>query len=157
MTLSQKGGLLKSLFMETTHIEASQTVGEIQRLLGNCGASAVLTEYEKGEVIAVSFRVRFNSQDIPFRLPCRWQAILKKLQSKRKRRPYKRNDEAQARRVAWRQILRWIEAQLALIDTEMVQIQEVFMPYLQMNTGQTLYEKLEETKFKLIDHKKEAP
>jgi len=55
--------------------------------------------------------------------------------------------------VAWRQILRWIEAQLALVDTEMVQIQEVFMPYLQMNTGQTLYEKLEETKFKMIEYK----
>jgi len=139
--------------METTKISASQTVGEIQRLLGNYGASAVLTEYEKGEVIAVSFRVLFNGQHIPFRLPCRWQAIFKKLQSKRKRRPYNRNDETQARRVAWRQILRWIEAQLALVDTEMVQIQEVFMPYLQMNTGKTLYEQLEETKFRMIDHK----
>lgn len=143
----------KTLFMETTQIEASQTVGEIQRLLGNHGASAVLIEYDNGEIVAVSFKIRINSQDIPFRLPCRWQAILKKLQSRRKRRPYKRNDEAQACRIAWRQILRWIEAQLALVDTEMVQIQEVFMPYLQLNTGQTLYEKLEETKFKMIEHK----
>ena len=145
--------MVKTLFMETTQIEPSQTVGEIQRLLGNCGASAVLTEYENGEVVAVSFKVLFNGQHIPFRLPCRWKAILTKLQSRRRRRPYKRNDEAQARRVAWRQILRWIEAQLALVDTEMVQIQEVFMPYLQMNTGKTLYEQLEETKFKMIDHK----
>lgn len=144
---------MKTLFMETTHIEPSQTVGEIQRILGRYGASAILTEYNNREVMAVSFKVRFNDQDIPFRLPCRWEAILKKLQSKRKRKPYKRSDEAQARRVAWRQILRWIEAQLALVDTEMVQIQEVFMPYLQMNTGQTLYEKLEETKFKMIEHK----
>ena len=144
---------MKTLFMETTQIESSQTVGEIQRVLGKYGASAVLTEYNNGEVIAVSFRVKFNNQDIPFRLPCRWEAILKKLESRRKRRPYKRSIEAQARRVAWRQILRWIEAQLALVDTEMVQIQEVFMPYLQMNTGQTLYEKLEETKFKMIEHK----
>ncbi len=145
--------MTKTLFMETTQIEPSQTVGEIQRLLGNCGASAVLTEYGNGEVTAVSFRVRFNDQDIPFRLPCRWEAILKKLKSRRKRQPYKRSIESQARRVAWRQILRWIEAQLALVDTEMVQIQEVFMPYLQMNTGKTLYEQLEETKFKLIEHK----
>jgi len=143
----------KTLFMETTHIETAQTVGEIQRLLGNCGASAVLTEYENGEVIAVSFKVLFNGQHIPFRLPCRWQAILKTLQLRRKRRPYKHSDEAQARRVAWRQILRWIEAQLALVETEMVQIQEVFMPYLQMNTGKTLYESLEDTKFKLIENK----
>ena len=143
----------KILFMETTQIDSAQTVGEIQRVLGKYGASAILTEYENSEVTAVSFKVKFNTQDIPFRLPCRWQAILKILQSRRKRRPYKRSVEAQARRVAWRQILRWIEAQLALVDTEMVQIQEVFMPYLQMNTGETLYEKLEETKFKMIEQK----
>lgn len=143
-----------SLFMETTNIEASQTVGEIQRLLGSYGASAILTEYDQGDVTAVSFMIKFNGQEIPFRLPCRWEAILKILQSRRKRRPYKRSIEAQARRVAWRQILRWIQAQLALVDTEMVQIQEIFMPYLRMDTGETLYEKLEETKFKMIDHKK---
>ena len=143
----------KTLFMETTHIEASQTVSEIQALLGGSGASAILVEYEDGEVIAVSFRVRFNGQDIPFRLPCRWESILKILTSRRKRRPYKRSVEAQAKRVAWRQILRWIQAQLALVDTEMVQIQEVFMPYLQMNTGKTLYEPLEDIKFKMLEHK----
>lgn len=145
--------MVKTLFMETTSIEGSQTVGEIQHILGKYGASAILTEYDKGEVIAVSFKVKFNDQDIPFRLPCRWEKILKILQSRRKRRPYKRSIEAQARRIAWRQILRWIEAQLALVGTEMVQIQEVFMPYLQMNTGETLYEKLEETKFRMIEHK----
>jgi hypothetical protein len=145
--------MVKTLFMETTQIEASQTVGEIQCILGKYGASAILTEYDNREVIAVSFRVRLNTQDIPFRLPCRWEAILKILKSRRKRRPYKRSIESQARRIAWRQILRWIEAQLALVDTEMVQIQEVFMPYLQINTGQTLYEKLEETKFKMIEYK----
>jgi hypothetical protein len=143
----------KILFMETTQIDSSQTVGEIQQVLGKYGASAILTEYNNGEVTAVSFRVKFNAQDIPFRLPCRWEKILTILQARRKRRPYKRSIEVQARRVAWRQVLRWIEAQLALVDTEMVQIQEVFMPYLQMNTGQTLYEKLEETKFKMIEHK----
>lgn len=143
----------KTLFMETTQVESSQTVGEIQRVLGKYGASAILTEYDKGEVTVVSFKVRFNAQDIPFRIPCRWEKILTTLQSRQKRRPYKRSIEAQARRVAWRQILRWIEAQLALVDTEMVQIQEVFMPYLQMNTGQTLYEKFEETKFKMIEYK----
>jgi hypothetical protein len=32
----------------------------------------------------------------------------------------------------------------------MVKSQEVFLPYMQMERGQTLYEKLEETKFKLL-------
>ncbi len=144
---------MKHLFMETTKIEACQTVGEIQSILGRYGASAILTEYDNNEVTSVSFKIKLNSNYIPFRLPCRWQPILEKLKSRRKRKSYKRSIEAQAKRVAWRQILRWIEAQLALVDTEMVQIQEVFMPYLQMNTGETLYEKLNQTQFKMVEHK----
>jgi hypothetical protein len=45
--------------------------------------------------------------------------------------------------VAWRQILRWVEAQLALIDTGMVQPQEVFLSYAIVNQGegdQSMYE-----------------
>lgn len=60
----------------------------------------------------------------------------------------------QAKRIAWRQILRWVEAQLALVETDMVKMQEVFMPYIQVNIkGQTLYEKLEESKFKMLEDK----
>lgn len=40
-----------------------------------------------------------------------------------------RNDRAQAERTAWRQVLRWVEAQMALIDAGMTQTHEVFMPY----------------------------
>jgi hypothetical protein len=147
----------KTLYMETTHIEASQTVGEIQRVLGQYGASAIRMDYDDNrEVSSVSFTVLVNGDHIPFRLPCRWQAVYEKLKQRRKRRPYKRNDEAQARRIAWRQILRWVEAQLALVDTEMVKLPEVFMSYLITDKGQTLYEKIESQswKFQQLEHKK---
>ena len=42
---------MKTIFMETTRIEPSQTVGEIQKLLGEYGASAIRTDYDNGEVI----------------------------------------------------------------------------------------------------------
>jgi len=146
---------MKSLFMETTQIDPSQTVGEIQRILGQYGASAIRTDYENGEVVAVSFTIKINGDQIPFRLPCRWEAIFEHLNSKKKRRPYKRNTEAQAKRVAWRQILRWVEAQLALTDTNMVRMHEVFMPYLLTDKGQTLFEKFESQNWKFqIEHKK---
>jgi len=44
-------------------------------------------------------------------------------------------------------------AQLALVDTGMVKTVEVFMPYMIMGKGQTFYEKLEETKFKMVEYK----
>ncbi len=143
---------MKTLFMETTKIESEQTVAQIQQVLGKYGANAIMTEYDKGEVTGVCFKIKLADKDIPFRLPCRWEPIHQFLCSKYKR---PRHDlRPQAKRIAWRQILRWVEAQMALVETEMVKIQEVFMPYVQVNlTGQTLYEKLEENKFKLLEQK----
>lgn len=147
---------MKTLFMETTKIEPEQTVAEIQRILGKYGAGAVMTEYDKGEVVAVTFKIKLaENKYLPFKLPCRWQPIHQLLCSRYKRGA--RIDlRIQAKRVAWRQILRWIEAQMALVETNMVKIQEVFMPYLQVSiTGQTFFEKLEQKGFTALEDKRE--
>ena len=144
----------KILFMETTKIAPAVTVGQIQKLLGEHQASHILMEYENGEVSGLVFNIRGPDSDMPFRLPCRWKAVLQILQSRRKRHTIRSDWESQAKRVAWRQILRWVEAQLALVETGMVKIQEVFSPYLIVNKNKTLYEQLESTRFQLI-HKKE--
>jgi hypothetical protein len=146
---------MKTLFMETTKIDPEQTVTQIQRILGQYGAGAVMTEYDKGEIVSVTFKVKIKDKDIPFHLPCRWEAIDKVLVSRRKR--LKNTDEIarQAKRIAWRQILRWVEAQMALVETDMVKIQEVFMPYIQVNLqGQTLYEKLEQKGLTMLEDKR---
>lgn len=150
---------MKTIFMETTRIEASQTVGEIQKLLGEYGASAIRTDYEKGEVMAVSFTIKINGDQIPFRLPCRWEAIKTIFESRRKKRSGRGRPmadlTAQAKRVAWRQILRWVESQLALTETKMAKLHEVFMPYLLMDKGQTIFEKLESQNWKFqLENKK---
>jgi len=139
----------RTLFMETTQISPAITVGQIQKLLGEHGASHILMEYENGEVSGIVFNIRGPIGDIPFRLPCRWKAIHNLLQSRRKRHTLRSDWEAQAKKVAWRQILRWIQAQLALVETGMVTIHEVFTPYLIVGKNETLYEKLESTKFQL--------
>ena len=152
----------KTLFMETTKIPTGQTVAEIQSILGECGVSAVMTEYDQGEIKAVCFQIIFLDKNIPFRLPCRWEAIFDIFYRRKKNGTH---DEEilesmrnQAKRVAWRQILRWIEAQLALVDTNMVKIQEVFLPYIQMNLkGDTLYQHLEDKGFKALEFKEPKP
>lgn len=148
-------GNVKTLFMETTKIDAGQTVGEIQRILGGYGATAIMTEYEKGEVAAVSFTVCIGGNDVPFRLPCRYEAVHKFMMARMKKFREKRFDEyrAQSKRVAWRQVLRWIQAQMALVETEMVTMQEVFLPYMRSKNGKTLYEMMEQNSFKMLEHK----
>lgn len=136
-----------TLYMETTRINAERTVSEIQQILSKYGASAVLLEYEACKVSAVSFQHQVENQKIPFRLPCRWKAMEGVLRQSGKRPRYDDTFETWARRVAWRQILRWVEAQLALVETNMVKMEEVFFPYIQTKTGQTIYEIQEQKKF----------
>lgn len=146
-----------ALFMETTKIEPEQTVAQIQRVLGQYGVSAIQTEYDKGEVKAVFFKIKIADKDVPFRLPCRSEAVYQIIIGRMKKVREKRVGEyhAQAKRIAWRQILRWVEAQMALVETNMVKIQEVFMPYIQVNVeGKTLYEQLEGSKFNMLEYKK---
>jgi len=55
----------------------------------------------------------------------------------------------QAYRVAWRNILDWVEAQMALIEIEMAKLEEVFLPYMVDRNGRTYFETLEQNHFQL--------
>ncbi len=148
---------MKTLFMETTKIEPSKTVEEIQRILVLYGASGIQIDYENREITTVSFLIIIKGQEIPFRLPCKWDPIYDHLQKKRKTGKLKKQgeDKAQAKRIAWRQILRWVEAQLALVDTGMVRIEQVFLSYMQTGINETLYDRFEKADFKpMLEYKK---
>lgn len=138
----------------TTAIDPDKTASEIARILSKHGAKAVLTEYDKeeGYVSALSFKVEVNGNDIAFRLPSDWKPVLIILKNDPKVR---RSDatEAQAIRTAWRIIKDWVEAQMALVETQMVKTEQVFLPYAVTNNGQTLYEKISETGFLLGEGK----
>ena len=145
----------KTLYMETTKIPVGKTVAQIQNILGEYGACAVMSEYENGEVKAICFKVLFLDRELPFRLPCKHEPIFNRLMSKVKKARENTEIELldQSKRVAWRQILKWVEAQMALIDTEMVKVQEVFLPYIQVGIdGETFYQKLENKGFKALPY-----
>lgn len=46
----------------------------------------------------------------------------------------------QAERVAWRIIKDWIEAQMAILESKQVVFEEIFLPYMLNNKGQTFFE-----------------
>ena len=140
-----------SILNYTTQIKALKTVGEIQTMLAEAGAQAVLTEYDGGDVSALSFRLEHNGQLISFRLPVRTEEIYVVLQNDPDI-PRKLKTLEQATRVAWRIIKVWTAAQLALIEAEQADMVQAFLPYVQDSKGQTLYERLEQTDFKLLEH-----
>ena len=113
-----------------------------------------MSEYDGGEVVAISFSMVLDGNEILFRLPVRWQSYFKVLERQHRRNPRSRGEvkEDPARRTAWRVAKAWMEAQLALIDSGMVELQEVMLPYIVQPGGETLYERAASTGF-LLEHK----
>lgn len=116
-----------------------------------------MSEYFGGEVVAISFSILIEEREILFRLPVRWgkylPVMVRAQQTKRTGRSRAPVDRDQAKRTAWRVAKAWLEAQLALIDSGMVELQEVMLPYIVQPGGQeTLYERLTKTGF-LLEHK----
>jgi len=129
----------------STIIEPEQTIGEIQKKLSRFGVQAMMTEYENGQVSGVSFKLNIDGQVMAFRMPCNWQAVraVFKKQGITSVKHKDKNLDNQAIRTAWRVILVWVEAQLALVEINMVTVPQVFLPYTIMANGSTLAENIE--------------
>lgn len=119
----------------TTTVAATKTVGEIQSILAKAGASRTLLDYENAMPVALVFELH----GFTYRLPCRHEAVYIKLHRDSKVPP-RLSTREQALRVAWRILKDWTEAQMAIIETGMVQADEVFMPYQLLSSGQSFYE-----------------
>ena len=142
---------MSGLLNYTTEIAVEKTVGEIYSMLARAKASAILTEMDgSSQVTAISFKMRTVHGEIAFRLPVNIAgaaAVLNKQAYNREIPKRLYNNLPQARRVAWRILRAWLEAQLALVQVGMAKMEEVFLPYAQNERGQTVYEALAEKKF----------
>ena len=152
----------KGLFTYTTKIEASKTIGEIQENLVAHGAKSVMANYtDHGTIEALSFMIVTPEKKVMgIRLPCDPKPVLQVLQQQVEDRKIPRsilNDgENQALRVAWRIVKYWVEAQMALLETQMVKMEQIFLPYAIVHGGRTLFEAMKEDKFKLLEAKIET-
>lgn len=129
----------------TSKVDADKTAQEIAKILSTHGASAVMTEYDskEGFITALSFKIKMNDKELAFRLPSDWRPVAEIL-NRGKRTSFRdsivEERKRQAIRTAWRIVKDWVEAQCALIDTQMVSTAQVFLPYAVMRDGRTLSE-----------------
>jgi hypothetical protein len=139
----------------STTIRADKTAGEVQRMLANAGARAIFMEYnDDGAVSGLAFQIpRGDHPALSYRLPVNAEAVLKVLVKDRVEG--RRQTIEHARRVAWRIVKDWLRAQLALLEAEMADLQEVFLPYQLTKTGATVYEILSKDGFLLPEGKAE--
>lgn len=145
----------------STEVPALKSVMEIERKLVAHGAVSIMIDYDSNHAPeALSFIIPTRHGEIQFRLPANIKAVsallLKQLSSSTYRQwdtayqaEKKKKIEVQASRVAWRIIMDWVDAQLAIIETEMVTLEQVFLPYMEIKGGKTLYEVMVDKKFYL--------
>lgn len=143
----------------TTQIDAFKTVSEIEYILMKHKAKSIMKNYEGESISGLSFLIDTGRQQVPVKLPVRIDECLKVLQKEKQRgtKNIKATRE-QAERVAWRILKDWIESQMALLDIEMVKFEEIFLPYIELHGGETIYEKLNRQQFLLedVDNRQQA-
>jgi len=146
---------LMSLKNYSTSISTEKTVLEIENILSTHGASAILKQYDGvGNITELNFMIDTEFGKIPFKLPMDAQKVLQIL--KREKIMGKASglskaeseDISRARMVGWRIIKDWIDSQLALVEVNLVKVEQVFLPYAYDPVkNQTLYEVIRERKF----------
>jgi hypothetical protein len=136
----------------TTTISAEKTASEIQQKLAKARAQAVLCEYgDDGVMCAMSFRIATANGPVFFRLPANTDGVLRAL-TRDKKVPQRLKTRQQAANVAWRVLKDWIEAQLAIVEAEMADVMEVFLPYAVRLDGATVYQAISHSGMKGLTH-----
>lgn len=135
----------------STKVEAHRTVSEITAILVRHGASRIMQEYDgSGNIVALKWSLAGRYGTLGYAMPVNYQAVYEVLTEEG--RIFKRDAERrkeQARRVAWRILKDWIEAQIALLESGMVEMEEIFLPYmLAGDSDRTLYSALVDGQFR---------
>lgn len=128
---AKEGCVSKSIFMESTEVPAARSASEIVAELVQAGAGSINTDYENGRIKGVRWTMKVNGRDVWFDMPVRIEPVYQILYARSG--DSSRFDETKARekaeRIAWRQLLRWVQAQNSMIMSEMAQAGEVYMAY----------------------------
>ncbi len=123
----------------------------IQKTLAEHKAKQVMFNYDdQGRCAEIAFIVATPNRDLQIRLPARVDRVeeLFERQGVRKRFP------DQAYRTAWATLRDWLDSQMALLDWDMVKMEEVFLPYVVIDpAGHTIFDILKNRNYLLPEAK----
>jgi hypothetical protein len=132
----------------TTTVPAENSITEIQRILKCHDVKSIRVDYNGQEPVGLAFLIPTRQGDLPFQLPANIDAIKKVLERQHVKTVI---DRPRAVRVAWRILRDWVRAQMAIIETEMVSLEEVFLPYMLVKDGQSLFHVMERKGYMLTE------
>jgi hypothetical protein len=138
---------MAGLLNYTTSVAVEKSLAEIQTMLLRAGASGITTTYDPAtrRPIGVAFRVDTGVGAHDYALPVRVAAVRQVMlddgmlkparyfsdyrRAREERQRVDRVHREQPERVAWRIARDWLDVQLALVQTGMVALDEVMLPY----------------------------
>jgi hypothetical protein len=142
-----------TLFLETTEVPAAKSIGEITAVLVKAGAREISTTYDNGEPAGVRWSMMIYHQLVWFQLPVRVEPVFQKLRKRLSNRI--RIDinalRERATRVAWRQLLIWVKVQMAMVELDMAEFAQVFLPYVLDSGQRTMWDAVKESQFKQLE------
>ena len=135
---------MKAVKNYSSSIAINRIFEKLQKVMAEHGARHIVFDYgSDGKIYGMTFVIETAGRKIPVKLPARvdkatalleWQYREGLIKSRKVLEP------DQAYRVAWRNILDWVDAQMALLDIEMAKIEEIFLPYMADPTGKTFFD-----------------
>lgn len=113
----------------TTEVPVEKTMGEVIGALQRRGVVRISTVYDDaGAPAGVEFTLKTPYGPRDFALPVRVEGVHAALRREKVQPRYQTAEHAA--KVAWRIAAEWLRAQGALIDAELVTMDEVMFPYM---------------------------
>lgn len=142
----------------TSDQSVSKSTQIIQDILVGHKAKQIMYEYgQNGNVTGLGFVIDTAKGTIPIKLPARIEkveAIF--LKAKKDANPYSYRSreltpvqKQQTINTAWKNLADWVDMQMTMLDLDLVKMEEIFLPYMTNNKGQTFFEVMENKGFQL--------
>ncbi len=124
-----------------TEVPAEKSALQIEDMLREHGCEKIGKTFESGRIKAIYFQIATPEAAMPFTLPVNVEAVYQLLYDEKnsssrvyyidKKMEQRLHDQSE--RTAWRIIWHWLKSQLALIQTQMVTVTQVFFAYMLMS------------------------
>jgi len=132
----------------TSSVPADRTIGEIERILAEFGANAIMKNMlSDGRITSLAFQMNGNAYKLPINTEGVYKTLFGESRTSHRVNAVK-NREDQAYRTAWRIIKDWIHSQLSLIQSGQAQPDEILLPYA-FDGKQTLYQAYKDGRLQL--------
>lgn len=136
----------------TTKIPWERSYAEVKALLIAHGAKGFMERVDDhGYITDMVFSLSTPDGEIPIKIPIDVESTLKILIKQYCNGEIGKQftEPKRARNIAWRIIKDWLQAHIWLVETEMMKMEQILLPYMLVNKKQTLYEAMRDKHFLL--------